>query len=119
MQKKVEKEREEVRGDTRAGGSNVKDRGNGNAQAEASRNGNASGVRGGDNGTGVLGDRQAAGPRAYRQEEQRVPGPSQATLNEMWKGKERERDFRSWSEDMDSRMRELELGRYRNTSPYV
>jgi hypothetical protein len=87
-QKKVEKEWEEVRRDTRAGGSNEKDKVNGNAQREASRNINASGVRGGDNGNGAVGDRQAAGSRAYRQNEQRVLGPSQTMLNDVWKGKE-------------------------------
>jgi hypothetical protein len=106
---------------TKAGGS--KDKVDGIAQTEASRNGvgsgSGSGVRGGNNGKGGDGDRQGVGSRVYRQDTQRAPGPTQTTLNDMWKGKER--DLRSWSEDMDLRMRELEMarGRYHSSSPYV
>lgn len=105
-----------ARADVMEGGSNVKDKFNGTTQTEAPRNGNASRVRGGDNGKGA-GDRQAAGGRAYRQAEHGLLGPSQQTLNHMWKGKEK--DLRAWSEDIDARMRELEMGGYRKTSPYV
>lgn len=118
-QKVAEKGGEEARGDTRAasGGSNVQDKVNGNNQTEASRNGNDSGARGRGSGKNDAGVRQAAGHRAYRQEEQRAPEPSQRTLNEMWK--ERERDFRDWSESMEDRMREMEMGRHQHSSPYV
>jgi hypothetical protein len=107
----------EVREDTRAGGSGSRDKDNGNAQTEAPRN--TSGVRVGSSGKGYEGatSSQEARPRAYRQEAQRVPGPSQTTLKEMWKGKER--DFRSWSEDIDARMRELEMDRQLSPYPYV
>jgi hypothetical protein len=121
-QGQVDKGGEGARADTRVGGS--KDKDNGNVQSEATRNGNVSGVRGSDNGKGVDGDRQGAGSRTYRQDTQRVPGPSQTTLNEFWKGKEK--DLRSRSADMEarmeaqmeSRMRELERDRQRNYSPY-
>ena len=95
----------------RAGGS--KDKDNGNAQTGALRS-NGPGVTVGDRGQRTEEVRQGGGNRVYRQETQREPAPSQRTLNDMWKGKER--DLRSWSEDINARMRELEMDR--NPNPY-
>lgn len=82
-------------------------------ETRAPRNGNGPGVGGGNNsGSG--------GGRTSRQDGQKGkglglgPGPVQTTLSDMWK----DRDMRSWSEDMDSRMRELEKGR-QDASPHV
>ena len=106
----------------KAGSSRDKD--NGNDQTEVPRNGNNSTVRDGDNRKGDGGgvNRQEGGPRNYRQNAQRASGPSQSqmTLKEMWstwKGKDR--DLRSWSEDIDARMQQIESDRHLNPYPHV
>ena len=110
-QRQADKGGEEARALPRAGGS--KDKDNGNAQTGALRS-NGPGVTVGDRGQRTEEVRQGGGNRVYRQETQREPAPSQRTLNDMWKGKER--DLRSWSEDINARMRELEMDR--NPNPY-
>ena len=85
--------------------SRTSDNVNGSIQTEAPRFGNASGVRGVSSGGG---NRLEEGSRAYRQE--KGPGPSQTTLNKMWKGKEKEIDMRSWSQDIEASMCKLEKG---------
>ena len=100
IQRQRDKGWEGVRADTRAGGS--KD--NGNVQTEAPRIGKTVGA-------GRDGD------RAYRQGPQKGAGPLQATLNEMWKGKEK--DTRSWSEDMAIMEREREKDRQQSAISYV
>ena len=120
-QRQADKGGEEARTLARAGGS--KDKDNGNAQTEAFRSkGYRAGV--GDSGWRNEGARQGVGNRAYRQEPQREtvptqrePAPTQRTLNDMWKGKER--DMRAWSEDIEARMQELEMDRHPNPYPYV
>lgn len=107
-QKQADKEGVGARVDTRAGGS--KDQANSNVNAEAHR----------------YGDRQGVGSRTYRPDTQMAPGPSQTTLNEMWKGKGRdlqpwadERDLRTWSQDVNARMYELEKDRQHSSTPHV
>ena len=101
----------EMRTDTRPGG--IKANANGNTQTEAPGFGNGYGVGGGSSGQYGDGARPSEGQRAYRQETQREPEFTQVTLNKMWKGKEREINYRAWSEDIDARMRELDRERDR------
>ena len=46
----------------------------------------------------VAGSIRPAGSRNYKQGNRKDPGPLQTTLNEFWKGKEK--DMRSWLEEM-------------------
>ena len=112
-QRQVDKGGEEARTLPRAGGSKDKDKDNGNVQTGALRS-NGPGMTVEDRGRRNEEARQGVGNRAYRQEVQREPIPTQRTLNDMWK--EKERDLRSWSEDINARMRELEMDR--NPNPY-
>ena len=122
----ADKRKEGARVETRAvaSGSHIND------STEASRNGNNFGMRGGGIYEGDTEERQGHWFRMYRQDTQRAPGPSQTTLDAMWKGKEREaqqwadapvtaRDLRSWSEDLEQRLQGLERGRHHSDAPYV
>ena len=107
----VHKKGENVGVEARTGG--FTDNINGSTQTEAIRSGNDLGVRGGVSGNGGLGgdgERQEEGSRAFRQEKKKGPGPTQTTLSEMWTQKVKEKDLRSWSEDMEARLSELEKG---------
>lgn len=76
-QRQADKGGEGTRAGTRVGENKGKDKDNGNTQTEAPRNSNADGVRGGNNGKVVAGDRQATGSRVYRQDTRGTePGPS-------------------------------------------
>ena len=80
---------------TRAVGN--KDKDNGNTQIEGHKHSNVMDTN------NSMGDKEAgmicpASSRNYKQGNRKDPGPLQTTLNEFWKGKER--DMRSWSEEM-------------------
>jgi hypothetical protein len=88
---------------------------NSSIQTEASRNGKVPGVGGGNN---VEGSRQEEGVRSsrtYRQDAQKGTGPIQTTLSEMWKAKT-SAELRSWSEDMEMRLRDIQTPRIRSKS---
>ena len=74
-----------------------KDKVNGNTQTEGHKHGNAMDT---NNGMGdkVAGLIHPAGSRNYKQGNRKDPGPLETTLNEFWKGKEK--DMRSWLEEM-------------------
>ena len=74
-----------------------KEKVNGNTQTEGHKHGNAMDT---NNGMGdkVAGSIRPAGSRNYKQGNRKDPGPLQTTLNEFWKGKEK--DMRLWLEEM-------------------
>ena len=80
--------------DMRMGGN----KGNVHAQTEVAKQINVNSIRsnGKDKESGKL---HYTGGRNYKQGLQKGTGPSQTTLNDWWKGKEK--DLRSWSEEMD------------------
>jgi hypothetical protein len=113
-QKQGDKGKGAMRPDMRTGGHNDNVVGGAWTQTEATIFGKG-GVAG-DGSTGRGGDAggQGEGSRAYRQEAQRGPGPTQVTLSDMWKAKDNA--LRSWTEEMESRMHELETDRQRSRS---
>lgn len=116
LERQVDNGRSGMGTNTRPSGSANKDYSN--TQTEAPRYGKESGVGGGDK---VEGSRYGEGSRTYRQEVQKGSGPIQATLGDMWKGKGKD-TMRPWSEDVELRLRELEIGqdsRQRSESFYA